>query len=174
VASRLQQVAAAVVALIEQGEAQSVFAHSITTERKYDTNLQLEDTDVISVQVIPAISNRTRLSYNTWNRDIALDVMVRKRFPASSFDSDGLIAKEEVDVYVELLEQIDDWLAVRANSPLPAYDQATYIEDDTKEADNSIVRELGIRFPYIPEHLRELHQYTGILRVAYHVEASDT
>lgn len=172
-ASRLQQVAAAVVALIEQGEAQGVFAHSITTERKYDTNLQLEDTDVISVQVIPAISNRTRLSQNTWNRDIALDVMVRKRFSSTSFDTDGLIEKEDVDTYVELLEQIDDWLAVRSNSPLPAYELATYIEDDTKEADNNIVRELGIRFPYLPDHLRELHQYTGILRVAYHVEATD-
>jgi hypothetical protein len=83
-ASKMQQVADAVVLLIEAGEAAGTFAQSIVTERIYETDLALEDTDVISVLVMPALSNRTRKSQGTWNRDVALDIIVRKRFPQSA------------------------------------------------------------------------------------------
>jgi hypothetical protein len=169
-ASKMQQVADAVVLLIEAGEAAGTFAQSIVTERIYETDLALEDTDIISVLVMPALSNRTRKSQGTWNRDVALDIIVRKRFPQSAFNSDGKVEKESVDPYVDLLEQIDDWLAKPANHVLTSYTDAVYIEDDSKEADSMITRDLGIRFAYLPEHLTTMHQYTGVLRVAYHVE----
>ena len=172
-ASSTESVCNAVVALIESGEAQGKFARSIVTERKYDTSLQMEDTDTISVLVIPAGSTRTRISQATWNRDIAVDVVVRKRFASTSFNDAGLIETEDIDPYIELLEQIDDWLAKRDNAILPTFKQAVYIEDDTRLSESSIVRPLGIRYPYHPDHLRDFHQYTGIVRVAYAVESED-
>ena len=170
----MQLVADAVVASLEAGEAAGSFAQAIVTEREYDSSMMLEDTDVISVIVVPVLSNRTRKSQGTWNRDVVLDVMVRKRFPQSDFNADGSVDKERLDEYVDLLEQIDDYLADPDNHNLPTYTDALYIEDDSKEADRAIVRDLGIRFPWIPQHLTEWHQYTGVVRVAYHVEVEYT
>jgi len=173
-ASRMQQVADALVAQLEIAEAAGSFSKSIVSERQYDTNLALEDTDIISVMVVPVRSNRTRKSRGTWNRDILLDVIVRKRFPQSDFNATGGIERDRLDEYVDLLEQIEDYLADPANHALDTYTDAIFIEDDSKEADSNITRELGIRFAWLPEHLTELHQYTGILRVAYHVEVEFT
>lgn len=171
-ASKMQLVSDAVVALLEAGEAAGSFSKAISTERQYDSELQLEDTDVISVMVVPVASNRTRKSEGTYNRDILLDVMVRKRFSQSDYNDTGGIERELLDEYVELLEQIDDYLAKPANHVPTTYTDATYIEDDTRESDTEITRQLGIRFPWIPAHLTEWHQYTGIVRVAYSVDVS--
>lgn len=171
-ASKMQQVADAVVTLLEAGEAAGQFSKSILTERQYDTRLEMEDTGTISVMVIPVRSNRTRKSQNTWNRDIVLDVMVRKRFAQSDFNADGGVERDRIDEYTSLLEEIDDYLADPDNQKLPAYTDALYIEDDSNEADSLITRELGIRHPWIDVHLTEWHQFTGVVRVAYHVEGT--
>ena len=171
-ASVMQQVSDAIVALLEAGEAAGTFSKAIVTERQYDTELQLEDTDVISVQVIPVASNRTRKSEGTYNRDTSFDVMVRKRFPQTDFNEAGGIERERLDEYVDLLEQIDNYLADPDNHVPDTYTDACYIEDDSGESDREITRDLGIRIPWIPDHLTKYHQFTGVVRVAYAVATS--
>ncbi len=169
-ASRLQQVAEAIVLQLEAGEAANVFSKAIATERQYDTEIALEDTDIISVMAVPVRSNRTRKSTGTWNRDCVFDVMVRKRFAQSDYNAAGGVDREQIDEYVALLEEIDDYLATPAQHQLTAYPDAIYLEDDTHEADSTLTRDLGIVWPWIPRHLHEWHQYTGVVRVAYQVE----
>lgn len=170
-ASKIQSVADALVSQIETGEAAGTFSKSIVTERAYDTTKELEDTSTISVLVVPVEADRTRKSEGTYYYDVVLDVLVRKRFASDEF-TDGKIEREAVDEYVELLEQIDDYLSLPVNHSLTTYADAVYVEDDTAESDRNITRGLGIRFPWVPEDLIIKQQYTGVLRVAYHVEVA--
>lgn len=171
-ASKIQSVADALVSQIETGEAAGTFSKSIVTESRFDTALEMEDTETVSVLVVPMGSNLTRKSEGTFNRDCILEVMVRKRFASSDFDTSGRVPKELVDEYVELLEQIDEYLADPDNHKLTTYPEAVYIEDDSNEADRNLVRELGITVPWEKEHLQLWQQYTGVLRVGYHVEGA--
>ena len=166
-----QQVADAVVAELELGEAAGVFSRAIQTERVYDTRMQLEDTSVISVLVVPMIEKRRRESGGgpdggTWIREIRLEIIVRKRYAQSDY-VDGKIEKQAVDPFIELLEQIDDFLADPNQQVLTTMATAEYIEPDQKGAEREIVKGLGLYL--IVDHLHKFHQFTGVVRVAYQV-----
>ena len=166
-----QQVADAVVAELEIGEAAGAFSRAIQTERVFDTNLELEDTSVISVLVVPMVEKRRRESGGgpdggTWIREVRLEIIVRKRYSQSDY-ADGKIEKESVDPFIELLEQIDDFLADPNQQVLTTMTTAEYIEPDQKGADREIVKGLGLYL--LVDHLHKYHQFTGVVRVAYQV-----
>jgi hypothetical protein len=172
VSSIAQQVADAVVAELELGEAGGAFARSIVTERVYDTNLELEDTSIISVLVVPMLEKRHResgggLDGGTWIRDVRLEIIVRKRYAQSDYTTEGKIDKTSVDPFIELLEQIDDYLANPNQQVLTTMATAEYIEPDQKGADREIVKGLGLYL--LVDHLHKYHQFTGVVRVAYQV-----
>ncbi len=170
-ASRMQQVCDAVVVLLEAGESAGQFTKPIVTERQYDTVLQLEDTDTISVLVVPVRSEPNRITEGTYGDDIVIDVLVRKRFAQTDYNSEGLVDKILIDEYVDLLEQIQGYMMDPDNHQLDTYTDAVLQEFDSGELDRN-ERDLGIRFAWIPKHLAEWHQYTGVVRVCYRVEVA--
>lgn len=121
----------------------------------YDTELQLEDLDTLSVDLVAAgltvsSESRSSLEYNA-----VLDIAVRYRFGVAEQETDGSIAVEEIAEYLELLEEIGEHLADPDNRQLATTTPATWISNE-------------IRFPWVPEHLRNNRQYTGILRATYY------
>lgn len=121
----------------------------------YDTELQLEDLDTLSVDLVAAgltvsSESRSSLEYNA-----VLDIAVRYRFGVLEQETDGSIDVEEIAEYLELLEEIGEHLAAPANRQLATTTPATWLNAE-------------IRFPWVPEHLRSNRQYTGILRATYY------
>jgi hypothetical protein len=166
-ASVIEQLSNAVVLLLEQGEAAGAFSKAIATERQYDTELALEDTDVVSVIVLPTISKRWRESNGTYRRGVRLEVIVRKRFPQSEFNEAGGVERASVDEYVDLLEQVENYLAHPDNQVPFALTNAEFIEPGDKDTDKELTRNLGVH--WLTEHLQTMHQFTGVVRVAYEV-----
>jgi hypothetical protein len=165
-ASIQEQLGDAIVLLLEQGEAAGAFSKAILTERVYDTELALEDTDVVSVLVIPTFTKRWRESNGTWIRAVRLDVIVRKRFDQSSI-VEGRIERDAVDEYADLAEQIDDYLADPDNHVPFGMLNAEYIEPKDGDVDSEILKGLGVHV--VTEHLKSMNQFTALVRVAYEV-----
>lgn len=159
-ASIVQQLSDALVLTLEAAEAAGAFARQIVTQREYDTNLELEDTDIISVMAIPMLWKRHRESNGTWMRDVRMEILVRKRFA-------GDIEAVDLDDYFALCEDVDNYLADPDNQVLTTMTTAEYIEPDEEDADREIVNKLGVL--WLPKHLNQYRQFTGIVRVAYHV-----
>lgn len=129
---------------------------SLTARLVYDTELPLEDEDELHVDIVPAglvcqADSRASLAY-----DVYVDVAVRFKFGTSEQETDGAIAVEEIDGYIELLEEIGELLADPDNRMLPGDAKPVWIGNE-------------IRAPWVPQHLREFRQYTGIMRSTYRV-----
>jgi hypothetical protein len=170
--SVVEQVAAAVTAELEIGEAAGAFSRAIQTERAYDTEMELEDTNIISVLCVPMVSKRRRESGGgpnggTWIRDVRLEILVRKRYSQSDYDASGKIVTASIDPYVELLEQIDNYLADSEHEVLTTMPTAEYTEPTEKNVDREIVKGCGVY--WFVKHLKDYHQFTGLIRVAYSV-----
>lgn len=166
-ASVIEKLSDAIVLLLEQGEAAGAFSKAIVTEREYDTELALEDTDIVSVIVLPTLSKRWRESNGTYCRGVRLEVIVRKRFSQSQFTDTGGVERSAVDEYVDLLEQIENYLADPDNQVPASMTNAEYIEPGDKDTDRELTRGLGIH--WLTDHLQAMHQFTGVVRVAYEV-----
>jgi len=151
---------------LEAAEAAGVFSVAIQTTRAYDTDLQLEDTSIISVLVVPMLWRRRKESNGTWTRDTRIEILIRKRFA-------GDYTTVDLDPYFELCENIDDYLADTANQVLSPIitpsgtSLGEYIEPDETDVDRDIVKQLGVH--WVPKHLLQYRQFTGVVRVAYQV-----
>ena len=168
-ASVIEKLSDAVVLLLEKGEAAGAFSQAIVTEREYDPDHALED-DIISVITVPDFATRKRESNGTYIRYVRLDVTIRKRFSQSDYKqppAEEGIEKTAIDPYIELLEQIDNYMAHPDNQVPFAMTEAEYIEPGDKDVDREVTRKLGIH--WLTEDLRTMHQFTGIVRVAYEV-----
>jgi sulfite reductase beta subunit-like hemoprotein len=96
--------------------------------------------------------SRSSLAYNA-----LIDVAVRYKFAAAT----QIYATQEIDLtyieeYVDLLEAIAEHLATPGNRALTAKTDATWLRNE-------------MRAPWVPEHIREHRQYTGIVRATYYV-----
>jgi hypothetical protein len=88
---------------------------------------------------------------------VQIDIAVRYRFGSSEQETDGSIDVDEIKVYVDLLEEIGEVLADRDNRILSDKIDAVWTGNE-------------IRVPWVPDHLRQNRQYTGILRATYVVD----
>ena len=130
---------------------------SFTSRLVYDTELQLEDLDTLHVDLVAAglsvaPESRASLEYNA-----LIDIAVRYRFGVLEHGTDGSIDVEEIAPYLALLEEIGEYLADPDNRRPPFMADAAWIGNE-------------IRSPWVPEHLRNNRQYTGIMRATYALE----
>ena len=83
------------------------------------------------------------------------DIGIRYRFAPEERDSNGRVTVSEIDDLLLLLEQFHDHFVNNGEGRrLGTYLAAAW-------------QETNVRTWYVREHLRELGQYTGILRVSY-------
>lgn len=150
----LEKVATGVTSALVGG----TFSQTFTAVRSYaDWELPLDDAaaDTLRVDVVPVNNPETELqSRGQVNYKAAADIVVRKKLNVPEQDpSTGRITIGQIDALVALVLEIHQFfLAAR----LASYDSAVW--DKTE-----------IRAAYIPKHLRQHRQYTGIVRVTFDV-----
>jgi hypothetical protein len=125
-----------------------VFSQPFTAVRRYaDIDAKLELLP-LSVEVVPVEKVDVELEDRGSVRYLAsCDIVVRKKV---SVDANG-VKQSEVDQLVNLLLSINEWLAIRE------------LDADAGWFATTILTAV------VHKHLREWHQYTGIIRVQYYV-----
>lgn len=146
----LHDTAEAVKAVIEA----ATLTKSFTPSFLYDTNLELPDSDTLHVDVVLAGGSMVADSRISLRYEVLVDVAVRYRFGVAEQEIDGSISLDDIEGYVGLLEEIAELLATPAYRSPSTKTMATWIGNE-------------IRFPWVPEHLKQYRQYTGILRATY-------
>lgn len=126
----------------------------------YDSELPLEDLDSLHVDVLAASLLQEPASRGSVGYNIGVDIAVRYRFGVA----DQVSTTQQIDVdsigdYITLLEDIAEHLADPDNRVLTAVTgKPTWLRNE-------------IRFPWVPQMLRENRQYTGIMRATYFAES---
>ena len=151
--STLHDTADAVKAQINAATGLSV---EFTATLQYDTDLLLEDLDTLDVGVVPASLTMEKDSRISFAYNAGIDIAVRYRFGTADQNDDGTIKLTSIETYSQLLEEIAEELGKPANLALTDKATATWLRNE-------------IRFPWVPEHLRQNRQFTGIFRATYYV-----
>lgn len=147
-------VAKAVVLQLQAGS----YSQAIAPERSYaDWDLALEDSNTLHVDVAAVISEQKvdldtrggKLQYT-----VPVDICVRQRFGNDSQDDDtGRIDLVELDGLMLLTQEIFE----------------TFIPQRLTTFDEGVWQETKIIASPVIKNLRELHQFTGIVRVTSRV-----
>jgi len=127
---------------------------SFTPTLQYDTDLVLEDIDTLDVAIVAASLTQQADSRNSLRYEVGVDVAVRYRFGTAEHDGEGKIKTAQIEAYIGLLEEIAEELADPSNRTLTDKAAAAWIRNE-------------FRYPWVPEHLRQNRQYTGIFRATY-------
>lgn len=151
--STLHDTAVAVKALLDGATLSKAFDSRFV----YDTNLPLEDADQLHVDIVIGGWSQVPNDRASVQNDVGIDIAVRYRFGTIEQDNDGSIAVDEIGPYLNLLEEIGDLLANPGNRILVDKIDAIWTGNE-------------VRAPWVPDHLRQNRQYTGILRATYVVD----
>lgn len=144
----------AVVAAINAGS----FVRTFEATRGYDVTADLEGLyGQLRVDVVPAKYDQRQDTRSSIEYRPQIDVGIRYKFAQSDESNQGDIQFDEIDAYVELLEQINEHLRKPAYRRLPGYTAAVLLSSE-------------IRAPWLPKHLSAWRQYTGLLRLTYSIE----
>lgn len=133
------------------------FIADFEAERSYpDWNLELAEAKQLHVDVVPvgyvetALASRGSVGYQ-----VTVDIGVRKKFGQLSQESrTGRIDVAEIDELILLVQQIHQYMCHQDRRVL---------------AENVHWKETVITDAYVTKHLRELRQFTGLIRVNYNV-----
>lgn len=130
-------------------------SQSVTPVRSYaDWTLELKNAASLRVDVVP-VANEVKIEADCRDGveyDIAIDIAVRKKFSQDDRDEDtGDIQNSSVDPLTFYVEEIAENFVLNRFADLEV---ATW--QGTK-----------IEALFIPQHLRELSQFTGIVRLSF-------
>lgn len=155
--SVLATVAEKVKDLLVVGQAAEAFSTDITPGRAYEVMIKLEDAGTVHCDVMPAAALTTAKRGNLFDYDVTVEVVVRYGFTDDdTVDATGKITAASVDALVLLVEEINEYLARRANRTL-----ATVLAG---------WRGSEVVLPWEADHLRIWRQFTGLVRVTYTAE----
>ena len=148
----LLQVADAVLAGIQFGLTTNAFSQAFTAAVAFDTELKLEDAQALPlVSIVPGRVKTVLQDRNGREGDYTVDVAVRRAVaPGDAAAMRSLFS---------LQRELDDFLfhlGEENGHRLPGFVQAVWTASDLK-------------WPFVPEALRHLNQFTGINWVTYHV-----
>jgi hypothetical protein len=119
--------------------------------RSYDTETELEDLDTLHVDVVPVKAPISLETQGSVEYRSAVDIGVRKKFGQADRDASGAIDIAKIDQLILLVQQIAEALI---EMRLTAHPDAAWQSTE-------------VRVWYVPRHLRELGQFTGIVRVEF-------
>ena len=156
-ASVLVQVADAIKTELDGGS----FVRTFGCERNYaDWDDALEERDELRVDVVPFGHGAPELdSRGSTEYRCQVDVVVRYRFGQPDQNEIGGIETARIDELVELVEQLHQHLCDPAERRFTNYTAATWWSTDVATS-------------YARNHLRELRQFTAILRVTANVSVT--
>lgn len=154
--STLHDTCDAVVALLNAGVTADAFAVDFTAATSYDTELLLEDAGTVSVVCVPASSACVADSRVSLRYDVGIDVALRYRFGTTDQETTGKVKNASIETYIELLEEMGEYLAYPTRRALPTKLACAWTGNE-------------LRYPWIPDHLRQHRQFTGIFRATYRV-----
>ena len=130
------------------------FSESFTAVRSYaEWDEALTDVDTLRVDVVPVnYTERSQLvSRNAYEYQVETDIGVRKRFAVADQDATtGRIDTAEIDALVLLVEEINEFFI-----------------HDALGSTGTVWDAVEIRAAYVREHLRNMRQFTGIVRVTH-------
>jgi hypothetical protein len=148
----LVQVAGAVLDAINAGS----FSQQFVAERSYaDWDLALEDDEEgnkLRVDVVPVGPLRTSLeTRGSIGYQPSVDIVTRLKLGPERREADGKFTLAEIDALMYFVEELSEFFTAVS---LPTFDDATWLSTEIVAA-------------YKPSHLREFHQFTGIVRVTF-------
>lgn len=156
-ASLMHTVADGVCALLAAG----TFTVPVTPQVSYETEMVLEGLTGLRCDVVPATGESELASRDVLQYTFGIDVGLRKKFAASDIDTDGKVKSSSMAAMIELLEDIHEYLA----SPSRRCLGGTYAD--------AVWQGSTIRFLWVPAHLHQNHQYTGVFRATYAVDVDE-
>jgi len=146
----------AVVAELVTGLAASAFSRSFEPYRIFDAMFELTDSD-LHVEVMPAGIEIDAAARDAFAYDVSVDVFIRQKIQRTGEQEDN-----EIEGLLELEEEIARYLTADDANTLTGKrlaSMAAAVSSGHAE----------IRVPYIPRHLREWRQFTGIVTATYQV-----
>jgi hypothetical protein len=145
-------VADAIAADLAAAAARDEFSQEFVPARSYQSETRLEDLGTLHVDVVPVTPDpevEARLSVACRSQ---VDVAIRKRLDGEELDPDtDRPLAASVDALMLLEQEIFCWLV---NRRLSTYSGAAFAGGQ-------------VRAGWVPAHLDQLNQFTGILRVTY-------
>ena len=151
VAGRSDAVTVSVANALVSQLADGAFSQSFVPRLVFDNELELKNAGTLHVDVIMADVNADVESQTGVVYTVPIDVVVRQRFARNN---DGDVPAADVNNLILLVEEVFEGLALARLSGHPA---AAYSE-------------VEIRALFVPKHLRELGQFTGIIRLTYEAD----
>jgi hypothetical protein len=143
-ASLVSEIADAVVEELNAGG----FSQAFTAAKAFRFLADLGDLATLSVVVVPASQEIARLDRQQNRHEVAVDVVVRKKVT----ETEG----EEVEDLLSLVDEIGDFFRLRR---LAAYPEAVWMRTENAPL-------------YVPQHLDQLRQFTGVLTLVFWVARS--
>jgi hypothetical protein len=138
--------------------AAATFSQTFTPERSYaEWDVELKDEDELHVDVVVVTTEQTAdlSSQSTVKYLVPVDIGVRKKFgPDKQNDDTGRIQIESVDELVLLVQEIHELFTPQR---LTGFDPGVW-------------QETKIVVSPATKHLREMRQFTGIVRVTFRVD----
>ena len=136
----LDQIADAVCSDLNDG----TFSQSFTATRLYLPNFKLQEMDDLHVTVVPRSITSDLSARSNTRFDCVVDIAVQKKV-------DPTDVQHDCDELTVLVREIATYFRRRR---LTAYQTANWLGDSNDPV-------------YIPEHLDQMHQFTGVLKLTY-------
>lgn len=143
---------------------------TFTVERSYaDWDEELPGLSELRLDVVPVPTvGHEQFTRGLWRYVVQVNLVLRKRLTIAEQDAPtGKLLAAEVDSLVELLQRIGEYFAPiqpgQSGRRLADLPEAVWLPADGDAR--------GFEMPaaYVREHLREMRQYTGVVRLTYAV-----
>lgn len=152
--ARIVELANAITADLYEAAQGGRFCREFAPVRSYaPEDMKLDKHGELRIDVVPVghdsaeMDDRAHLAYVS-----GIDIGIRYKFSQGDSTSTGEIDMSEIDGLAKLVEQVYEFLA-------------------GKRFCEAIWRDGSIRAVYVPKHLREWRQFTGIIRVRFEIDA---
>jgi len=155
----------AVLVQVAQAVAAELNAHAFslpfTAEAGYLTDMELQDSGVLHVDVVP-VNGPMELATEASVKYIPrVDIGIRERIgqqnpavPGEDLGDRGGIDQDRINRLMYLVQEIAE----------------AFVPLELPAVENCVWQSTDIRAWYVPRHLREWHQFTGLIRLEFRVE----
>lgn len=140
--------------------AKAAFSLEFVPQINYDAQLELEDAATLHVDIVPVKAEPAEQDRGSIAWTHSIDIGIRMRFGTEHQDSEtGRIQTQHVNSLMCLEQEIITWLFAQSRQAAALNQSAIVMTGDP-----------AVRVAWVPKHMHEWNQFTGIIRVAYFTE----
>lgn len=140
--------------------AKATFSLEFAPTLNYDAQLELEDAATLHVDIVPVKAEPSRQDRGSIAWTHSIDIGIRMRFGTEHQDTTtGRIETQHVNALMYLEQEIIAWLYAQTRLTVDLGSPAPVMAEDPV-----------VRVAWVPKHMHEWNQFTGIIRVAYETE----